>query len=281
MCLLIFAPASAKDFSLDSRELCAADGTFSPYALSVPSDVTVGSLALGSALAGLCLLKLTDFPSPSQFDYDLSKENALDAYFARPYSKGLDLTADIVRATSLVLPVALFGTEALMGNLPGKELFTVGTMYAEALVLSWGVKAICKSTVHRLRPYMYFDEKDPKAYNDNDFQQSWPSGHSTSSFMVAAFVSTVFCKYYPESVWRLPVIAVSYALATGTAALRMASGNHFFTDVLSGAVIGTAFGILVPLVHGFSGNSLSYKESGKEKMSFSVVPGAVNFRINL
>ena len=31
--------------------------------------------------------------------------------------------------------------------------------------------------------------------------------------------------------------------------MRVASGSHFLTDVLAGAVIGTASGILVPMIH--------------------------------
>ena len=41
----------------------------------------------------------------------------------------------------------------------------------------------------------------------------------------------------------------SYALATGVAVLRVSSGKHFLSDVLVGAVIGSAVGFLVPFFH--------------------------------
>ena len=44
-------------------------------------------------------------------------------------------------------------------------------------------------------------------------------------------------------------MAASYSLATATALLRIMSGNHFMTDVLSGALLGTIWGIGVPMVH--------------------------------
>ena len=42
---------------------------------------------------------------------------------------------------------------------------------------------------------------------------------------------------------------ISFGMAAVTGALRMASGNHFFTDVITGAVIGTACVFLVPFLH--------------------------------
>jgi len=41
-------------------------------------------------------------------------------------------------------------------------------------------------------------------------------------------------------------------MAIGVAALRLSSGNHFFTDVLAGAAIGCSVGFLVPYLHTFN-----------------------------
>ena len=46
-----------------------------------------------------------------------------------------------------------------------------------------------------------------------------------------------------------PVIAASYSLAAATAAMRVASGCHFVTDVLAGAALGSVIGIAVPALH--------------------------------
>jgi undecaprenyl-diphosphatase len=62
-------------------------------------------------------------------------------------------------------------------------------------------------------------------------------------------LSTTFAAEYPGSKWKIPVIAGSYTLAAGIAALRIASGNHFITDVLAGAAIGSLYGWLVPFLH--------------------------------
>ena len=166
-----------------------------------------------------------------------------------PYSKGLDRGGDAALVASVSVPVLLYATEALCGNLALHDTLTLGVMYVETALLANGVKDILKVNMRRIRPYMYFDDPDADSLDDNDFQFSWPSGHTLNAFMGATFLSYTFCLYYPDSRWKVPVIAVSYAMAAGTGALRMLSGNHFFTDVLTGAALGSAFGFAVPFVH--------------------------------
>jgi len=63
---------------------------------------------------------------------------------------------------------------------------------------------------------------------------------------------------------------VSYSLATATALLRVASGSHFMTDVLAGALIGTALGIGIPFLHA---------TIGKQDLEASFSPYSLVFRI--
>ena len=270
--LLLFSANSFAEVS-SAREKCITETSSSPYTLSLPVDISVGVLSLGAFTAGSLMQKLVPLPAVSELDLNPSNVNALDAYFIQPYSKPLDFTGDLLLYTNFSLPVLLFGSQWLLQNFPSKEVLTVTLMYAESFSLSWGIKNIMKVSMHRVRPYMYTSVWDEKAVTKGyDYEYSWPSGHSTGVFMAATFASTVFCQYYPESVWRIPVIAASYTIAAGTAALRMASGNHFFTDVLTGALLGSACGFLVPFVH---------QVLPKKNTSLSVVPGAVNVHIAL
>ena len=74
------------------------------------------------------------------------------------------------------------------------------------------------------------------------------------AFASAGFVSYVFSRYYPDSKWKAPIIAASYSLAATTAVLRIMSGNHFMTDVLAGALLGTLWGIGIPMLHTLGDN---------------------------
>lgn len=179
--------------------------------------------------------------------YDKDDVNAFDRIFMNSYSKKLDRAGDISLVAAMAAPAVLLATEK-------DEWFTIGVMYAETLLIANGIKELTKLCVTRARPYMYYD---PSTYpeddlEDGDFANSFPSGHATMAFAGATFASYTFSKYFPDSPYRYAVTGGSYAIALATAALRIKSGKHFLTDVLSGAVIGSATGFLVPWLHTFN-----------------------------
>ncbi len=96
---------------------------------------------------------------------------------------------------------------------------------------------------------MYFEGYPEKEVKSGDSERSFPSRHSILAFASATFTSYVFSTYYPDSDWKVPVSLLSYGLAATTSAFRVASGNHFLTDVVAGALIGTAVGLAVPALH--------------------------------
>lgn len=63
---------------------------------------------------------------------------------------------------------------------------------------------------------------------------SFPSGHTISSFTAAAFFSSL----YPELKFPLYIVAASIALIG-----RVVMGHHFLTDVLAGTVLGILIGL--------------------------------------
>lgn len=91
-------------------------------------------------------------------------------------------------------------------------------------------------------PFETFDCVDDDRYN------SFPSGHASGSF-AAASVVCVQNQYLP--LWPTPWLpcAVGYTAASAAAGLRIVADRHYVTDVLAGAVLGTAAGLTVPLLH--------------------------------
>jgi len=65
---------------------------------------------------------------------------------------------------------------------------------------------------------------------------SFPSAHATSSFAVATAMTRVE-----------PVAALAFLLATALALGRPYLGMHYPSDVLAGALLGVALGLIVPL----------------------------------
>lgn len=192
-------------------------------------------------LAAAILLTVIVFAS-SAFPLDPQEVNSFDRPFMAPYSKTLD---DL----SLVPAIAVALSPAVLLTQPSSEYLTIGLMYIESFAITYGSKELIKFLVHRERPYMYDVNTPMSLVQDEEHNESFLSGHTALAFNGASFASYVFCKYNPDSKWKIPVIAASYSLAAATAAMRVASGCHFVTDVLAGAALGTVIGIAVPALH--------------------------------
>ena len=176
-------------------------------------------------------------------DWDINDLPEIDRFFMQPYRKPLHILGTGTVALALGSPL-LFAP-----LLPTNEWLTVGMMYAETLLFANGIKQWTKLLVYRARPYMYFEGYPQKKFENGDWNCSFPSGHTTFAFASATFTTMLFCNYFPDSNWKYTVAGISYGIAVLTGCLRIASGNHFFTDVITGAVIGTICGLAVPYMH--------------------------------
>lgn len=173
---------------------------------------------------------------------DRDDVNPIDRPLMFEYSKGMDTTSDYTQYAAFLMPAAFFAVA------PTSAFLETGIMYATSSVLALGSSTALKYVVERDRPYMYFDNAPQSEIDAGKANESFPSRHSAMAFSGAAFVATLFAVKYPDSKYRVPVTAASYALAVTTAALRIGSGSHFTTDVLAGAAIGTFSGFIVPFV---------------------------------
>lgn len=233
------------------------------------NPITDGILA-GSSLTligtSLILNKCTNIKTPYIWGQymDINSVNSFDSLLMFGYSSKLNTVANIFEVTSL-LSASILLTTGL------NEWFTIGTMYAETMLLAYGSKELAKAVVNRPRPYMYSYNVSIDGIMNGDWNCSFFSGHTTMAFASAAFTSFVFCKYNPDSFWKIPVIACSYALAITTASLRIAGGCHYLSDVLVGIVAGSITGFGVPLLHTIGLNS-DIALGRNKSMKFDVIP---------
>lgn len=200
---------------------------------------------------------------------DKDSVNSFDRYFMHGYNRVYDLTGQAATGIALLIPAACFATDS-------SEWGTWMAMYAETLALAWGTKEIIKNAVGRERPYTYYDDAPDGDLKNGDWEQSFPSGHTTLAFAAATFATYTFCKYFPDSGWRWAVGLGSFAAATAAACFRVESGKHFATDVLAGAAIGSAIGFLVPWVHTFG---VDDDGDDSSPVSTAVLPGLIQASI--
>jgi membrane-associated phospholipid phosphatase len=120
-------------------------------------------------------------------------------------------------------------------------------MYAESVLLVFGTCETIKNSIARYRPYCYFG--DVPSGKTTDYYKSFPSRHTAFAFISASFLTSTFFTEYPNSHWKLPISVFSYSIAAVVGLNRIFSGNHFISDVLAGAALGSIFGYLVPYLH--------------------------------
>jgi len=222
----------------------AYNGVFaeSKYGYDVTKDIVIGTVSAGLAVSPFFIHRSANLASRDDIP---SKDsvNAFDRSMMFEYNKPIDLASDVATYGLLALPIV-----SLAGNYKDLNAWvTYGIMYAESVLLVYGTTEILKSSILRYRPYNYGG--DIPAGSGSDYYKSFPSRHAAFAFMSAGFVTTTFFTEYPESPWKIPVCAAAYTLAAGISAGRIFSGNHFMTDVLAGAAIGSIYGYLIPALH--------------------------------
>jgi membrane-associated phospholipid phosphatase len=150
-------------------------------------------------------------------------------------SASKDKTAKIFSASvapiSLVTPAAM-----LVVGLIKKDSVLIhnGLKTGGSILLTTVVSVGLKYAVSRTRPFNEYPLLFRAKVSASSY--SFPSEHTSSAFSTATSLSLAYPKWY--------VIAPAYLWACGAAYSRMYLGVHYPTDVLAGAVIGTACSFL-------------------------------------
>jgi len=217
----------------------------SPYSLEITREVVVfgGGLALGIVDRELIKNKK---PLTIEELATLSRENinAFDRAATYNWSPSAADLSDILLITSMLSPLLLFSSSAVWD-----DGGTYTTMYLQNFIWSYSISHFAKATVTRYRPYVYNNEVPDERKLMPDATLSLFSGHTTYAFSSAVFLSTTFVNYNPDSSLKPYVWGTSLLLAATVGYLRVAAGMHYPTDMLAGAVIGSAIGYLIPLIH--------------------------------
>lgn len=156
-----------------------------------------------------------------------------------------DATAD--RASTLLLLGT--GGAAALGTVWGqdrKEAFRNAVVFTDAITWAAVADQWLKVTVHRNRPILYTSEA-PAAANIRDNRESFPSGHAELAFAAATAYTMIARRRHLPHATRNAILLYTAAAIVGT--LRVTAGRHFPTDVLGGAVVGSAVSWAVVTVH--------------------------------
>lgn len=129
---------------------------------------------------------------------------------------------------------------AVVFFLAGDHLSAYGLILG-ALTL-WLVVELVKLLVRRRRPFIRLTQA--RIVGRRAIGRSFPSGHTSQAF----FMATLLAGYFHAGVWA---VCLLYALALGVGITRMYVGAHYPRDVLAGAILGSAWGLLAGVVRGY------------------------------
>jgi len=177
--------------------------------------------------------------------------NALDRPVIDNRSKTAARASDILLASSVLAPY-LIGAANVLADSPGDGWSGYGKdslVIFETLSVNLLFNQVVKFTVRRPRPYVYDPKQDEKHRTGMEAGLSFYSGHSSTAFAAAVSGSYIFTLRHPDSNWVIPVWLGTCAMASATGILRVKAGKHFWSDVMVGAVAGSAFGLLIPFLH--------------------------------
>jgi membrane-associated phospholipid phosphatase len=217
----------------------------SPYSLRLNREVVIFGVGLALGIVDRELIKRTE-PIKIEELSTLSRENinTFDGAATYNWSPSAADLSDVLLLTSMLSPLLLFTSSTVRD-----DAGTYTTMYLQNFLWTYSVTHLVKATVTRYRPYVYNDDVPVEMRLIPDSKHSFFSGHTSYAFSFAVFLSTTFANYNPESSLKPYVWGTSLLLATTVGYLRFAAGMHYPTDILTGAIVGSAIGFLIPLIH--------------------------------
>jgi membrane-associated phospholipid phosphatase len=135
----------------------------------------------------------------------------------------------------------------------GLVLFSTGDrLLAYELILGtltlWIMVELVKALVRRSRPFIRVNQA--RIVGNPAGGQSFPSGHTSQAF----FMATLLASHFHASIW---VAFLLYGIALLVGITRMYVGAHYPRDVLAGAILGSAWGLLGVLVDGYVLNGIA------------------------
>lgn len=149
--------------------------------------------------------------------------------------------------------------------LKDESMRTTGRMAIESAVFAGVVTTVFKSLLGRSRPYLNEGAYDFRAMQFSDDRLSLPSGHATLAFALSSVLSN-----------RIDNTMASvglYSLATLTAVSRVYHDDHWISDTLLGAVIGTSIGCTI--------SSNTHPEEEQATFRISLLPAGIQVALIL
>jgi len=199
---------------------------------------TIKDAALAAGVVGATIAL---FPVDRSMAQRLQNQQSSAGRALNPWANGFDYLA--LPGVFVVAPALYaFGR---FGHHPDFE--DLGWHTTEAALVGTGITEILKGFVGRSRPYVTADTNPHDFHFGRGFTSSalssFPSGHSTIAFAAASAATSEVQRIWPRYTWIVGPFLYGSAALVGLA--RMYQSQHWASDVVLGAGIGTFSGLKV------------------------------------
>jgi membrane-associated phospholipid phosphatase len=184
----------------------------SPDSLAKPRKLSYKSFIFPTLLTTTGIVMINS-------DFSNRIQDQSNIFFGEDFKTGTDNFLPFV-------PIAQIYMGPVFGFKPKDNIYNRTVDLAVANTLTLAVVQVTKNLVRYERP-------------DQSNNLSFPSGHSAIAFTTAALL---YHQYRDSNMWYA---TSGFLFATATGVLRIANNKHFAADVITGAGIGLASGLLV------------------------------------
>lgn len=228
---VLAGPFAARGQSTPRDTAALRDTSIADRQLFHQSDLYVAGAFLGGTLAL--------FPLDKRLAQQIRSDDLLN-------NKSLSSLARAARFMGGPGPLIIGPSLYLIGRVGHYPHITELAVHGTEAVLVGAVTAgVIKGLAGRARPYVTNDS-NPHRFGfgrgfSSDSNKSFPSGHATAAFAAAAAVTAEMGEWFPQGTPYVGI--VMYGGATLVGLSRMYDDQHWASDVLMGAAIGTFAGL--------------------------------------
>jgi membrane-associated phospholipid phosphatase len=231
--LLPLLALTSTDAAQAQRESGAA-----PFALRLEVDLPV--IAASATIGSAWLLRNELAPAACAPRCDRSALAGFDRGVAGRYD------ADVRLASDLGVAALLAGGAAVVLLDGGWVDFAIAS---ESVLVASAIGVTLMLAVRRPRPWLYGEEAPLADRERGGSSVSFPSGHTANAFALAFALFQIERARHPGSSAPYWLLAGSGAIAAAVGTSRVLAGDHFPSDVIAGALLGSAVGWAVPELH--------------------------------
>lgn len=200
------------------------------------------------SISAILLLSYSGFATPS---LDLTIRSALKAHTENGL-QAASITSDVLLYSLAPAPF-LLDAFALTWWRDSNRPQALRMLWIDAIAMSSTLltTTAAKYSVHRARPYTIecTSSSPPSNCSSKGANRSFWSGHTSTAFTSASMIcghALTLEIFGSTRAAKVLGCSIPLTLATTTGLLRIVADRHYFTDVLTGAVVGGLFGALIP-----------------------------------